>query len=171
MTRTWQLSIPPSVQRVILDAPAGVARHQLSELVAGVDDILIPVLPSPIDIHATSRFIQDLLLVAKVRARHVRMGVIANRVRETSKMYRALRRFLDTLDIAFVARLRESNNYIRAAAEGLGIYEMNEHRYQRDQAQWDKIIRWIEHADNRTAELPSQSDNSARPQNSRQMVR
>ncbi|SCZ53398.1 chromosome partitioning protein [Thiohalomonas denitrificans] len=152
MTRTWQLRLPPGVQRVILDAPAGVSGHQLAELVAGVDDILIPVLPSPIDIHATSRFIQDLLLVAKARARHVRMGVIANRVRETSKMYRSLRRFLDTLDIAFIARLRDSNNYIRAAAEGLGIHEMNENRYRRDQVQWEKIIRWLESAEGQTAE-------------------
>ncbi len=171
MTRTWQLRVPPDVRRVILDAPAGVSGPQLSELVVGVDTILIPVLPSPIDIHATSRFIQDLLLVAKVRARHVRMGVIANRVGESNKIYRSLRRFLDTLEIPFVARLRDSQNYLRAAAEGLGVHEMKERRYRRDQAQWEPIIRWLENANNRTAANSFQSATGSSQGGPRQLIR
>jgi len=69
MTRTWQMRMPAEIERVILDAPAGVHGMPMIDLVREVDTILIPVLPSPIDIHAASHFIKALLLVAKVRAR------------------------------------------------------------------------------------------------------
>jgi len=39
----------------------------MPELTAQADKILVPVLPSDIDIHACSRCIASLLLVAKVR--------------------------------------------------------------------------------------------------------
>ena len=84
VTRTFQLRIPPETERVVLDAPAGVHGHQLVEMLRDVDAVLIPVLPSAIDIHAVSRFIEELLLVGHVRARQIRVGVIANRVRENS---------------------------------------------------------------------------------------
>jgi len=48
------------------------------------------VLPSAIDIHAASRLIADLLLVAKVSRRMGRLGVVANRVRENTLGFRKL---------------------------------------------------------------------------------
>jgi len=48
-----------------MDAPAGVSGFRLAEFVQRVDTVIVPVLPSPIDIHATTDFIKDLLLVGK----------------------------------------------------------------------------------------------------------
>ncbi|VAW95482.1 hypothetical protein MNBD_GAMMA21-1459 [hydrothermal vent metagenome] len=56
--------------------------QQLQELVRQVDIILVPVLPSPIDIHAATRFIEELLLVGKVRSFGVQVAVIANRAKQ-----------------------------------------------------------------------------------------
>jgi len=146
VTRSFLLRIPVGTERVIMDAPAGAHGHQLIELIRDVDTILIPVLPSPIDIHAASRFIQDLLLVAKVRARNIRIGVVANRVRENTRVYQSLERFLNSLNIPFVARLRDTQNYVRAAEAGIGIHDIRRLGAHQDQRHWEALIHWLEHA-------------------------
>ena len=82
--------------------------------------IIVPVLPSDIDIHACSRCIRDLLLVAKIRREDDRIGVVANRIRRNTLTYQALIRFLHTLGIPIVATIRDSQNYVRAAELGVG---------------------------------------------------
>ncbi len=144
VTRSWQLRTPNNTDRMILDAPAGVHGMTLVELVREVDTIIIPVLPSPIDIHAASHFIRDLLLLAKVRARSIRLGVVANRVRSKTKVYQSLQRFLNSLQIPFVAYLRDTQNYVRSSEKGLGIYEWMGQSIRQDRQQWDRLIRWIE---------------------------
>ncbi len=150
MTRSFQLRVPPDTERVILDAPAGVTGAPLLELVRGVDAIIVPVLPSPIDIHAASRFIQELLLTAKVRASSVRLGVVANRVKPNTLVYQALQRFLQSLNFPFLTRLRDTQLYMRASEQGIGIHELDDPRAAHDRAQWDPLLRWLEGP----AELP-----------------
>ncbi len=81
VTRTFQLRPPPDATHIILDTPAAVTGQTMVELTRLSDKILVPVLPSDIDIHACSRCIRDLLLVAKIRRNDNRLGVIANRVK------------------------------------------------------------------------------------------
>lgn len=144
VTRSWQRRVPPGTERTIVDAPAGITGHMLLDYVTEVDVILIPVLPSPIDIHAASRFIQDLLLVGKVRARDIRVGVVANRVKENTLVFKALERFLVSLRLPFVAQLRDSQHYVRAAERGIGIHDLEDNRVKRDKRQWNGLINWIE---------------------------
>lgn len=144
MTRAFQLSAPPGTDRVVMDAPAGVAGHQLVELVRNVDTIIIPVLPSPIDIHAASRFIQDLLLVGKVRSLNIRLGVVANRVKPNTLVFHALQRFLRTLHFPLLTQLRDSQAYMRAAEYGTGIHDFDDIRAQRACEQWQPLLNWLE---------------------------
>mgnify|MGYP002780929890 CR=1 FL=1 len=124
VTRTFLLRVPAGTQRVIVDTPAAVPAHDMPELVKGADAILVPVLPSDIDIHACSKCISDLLLVAKVRRNEGRIGVVANRVRRNTVVFNTLMRFLATLQIPVITTLRDSQNYVRAAELGYGIHEM-----------------------------------------------
>lgn len=144
VTRAFQMRLPTEAERVIMDAPAGVAGLALADYVQRVDTILVPVLPSPIDIHAAAHFIQDLLLIGKVRARGVRVGIVANRVRENTLVYKDLERFLATLKLPLVATLRDSQNHIRAAEQGLGIHELERARTTADRQRWTPLIDWLE---------------------------
>ena len=116
---------------MIVDTPAALEPRQLPELTRDADKILVPVLPSDIDIHACSRCIHNLLLVAKIRREDNRLGVIANRVRRNTLIYQSLIRFLQTLGIPIVATLRDSQNYVRAAELGVGVHEMKSYVAQR----------------------------------------
>lgn len=144
LTRTWQLSPPPATERVIIDAPAGVHGHQLEDFTRRVDTILIPVLPSSIDMSAASDFIRDLLLMGKARVHQTRLGVVANRVRQRTQACRTLRIFLQTLNIPFVASLRDTQNYVHAAEQGRGIHELTPSAVSRDVDQWTPLITWLE---------------------------
>lgn len=143
-TRSFQLRAPGDSQRQVIDTPAAVGPHEMPELVRGADCILVPVLPSDIDIHACSKCIADLLLVAKVKRSDNRIAVIANRVKKHTLVYQSLMRFLGTLHIPIVATFRDSQNYIRAAELGVGIHEMKPYLVREDLDQWGPLIQWLE---------------------------
>ncbi|MBI3560287.1 MAG: ParA family protein [Gammaproteobacteria bacterium] len=143
VTQTWQRRVPPGTSRIVIDAPAGVMGPQLQEFARQVDVVIIPVLPSPIDIHAVTRFIEELLLIGKVRSFGVQVGVIANRVKKNTLVYQSLEKFLTTLKLPFLGSLRDTQIYVRAADRGVGVYEMWDERVQQDVNDWQPIIAWL----------------------------
>jgi chromosome partitioning protein len=143
VTRTFQLRPPPGTTHVVVDTAAALTHQSMIELTRHADKILVPVLPSDIDIHACSRCIRDLLLVAKIKRDENRLGVIANRVRRNTVVYQRLLRFLETLGVPVVATLRDSQNYIRAAETGLGIHEMKDHQVHDDTQAWEPLTGWL----------------------------
>jgi len=142
-TRAFQLRVPEKTSHVIVDTPAAVEGREMPELTKDADKILVPVLPSDIDIHACSRCIRDLLLVAKIRREDDRIGVIANRVRRNTITYQTLIRFLQTLGIPIVATIRDSQNYVRAAELGIGVHEMKSYLAAEDVEQWEPLVAWL----------------------------
>lgn len=144
VTMSWHRRVLPGTDRVIIDAPAGVMGQQLQEMICQVDVVLVPVLPSPIDIHAATRFIEDLLLIGKVRSFGVQVAVIANRAKKNTLVYQSLERFLTALKLPFIATLRDTQNYVRASARGIGIFEMWDQRVQQDKLHWESLIEWLE---------------------------
>ena len=143
VTRSFQLRIPEGTTHVIVDTPAAIDGREMPSLTREAHKILVPVLPSDIDIHACSRCIRDLLLVAKIRREDDRIGVIANRVRRNTLTYQSLLRFLQTLGIPFVTTIRDSQNYVRAAELGIGIHEMKSYIVREDVEQWKPLIEWL----------------------------
>ncbi len=136
---------PAHVERVLIDSPARASRRDIGELVRRADAVLVPILPSPIDIRAAAHFIGELLLGGHL-ADHTPVGLVANRVREQTLIYAKLETFLGQLKkrIPFVTHLRDSQNYIRAAEQGIGIFEMAPYLVQADLEQWRPLIRWVE---------------------------
>ncbi len=147
VTRSFALRIPQECQRVVVDTPAALDPQRMPDMTRDVQAILVPVLPSDIDIHAAAKCITDLLLVAKVPREEQRIGVIANRVKKNTVMYRALMRFLGTLDIPILTTLRDSQNYVRAAESGIGIFEMKPYQVREDLEQWLPLLGWLSQKD------------------------
>lgn len=145
-TLAYQMRLPAGAERIIIDAPAGVAGLALAEYVRRVDTILVPVLPSAIDIHAAAHFIQDLLLVGKVRAVGTRLAVVANRVRPNTLAFGDLERFLSALSLPFVASIRDSQSHVRAAERGLCIHELEPSRSKKDRECWEPLLAWLDEA-------------------------
>ena len=164
VTRSWQLRIPPGCGAVIVDTPAALDPQSFAEITRGADAVLVPVMPSDIDIHAAAKCITDLLLVAKVSRSQGRLGVIANRVRGNTLISQTLNRFLKTLDIPLVATLRDTQNYVRAAQIGEGIHEMPEWQVRPDLEEWVALTDWLDSRRPVVGPPLAGNDESAAPQ-------
>jgi chromosome partitioning protein len=143
-TRSWQLRVPDDTLNLIVDSPAGVSHDDLRELTRDSSSILVPVLPSSMDIDAASKCIADLLLVAKVNRNERKLAVVANRTRKNTRAFAKLMRFLDSLGIPIIAVLRDSQNFVRSAEQGTGMHEMQPSRVRLDMEQIDKIVNWLD---------------------------
>lgn len=137
------MRIPRNLDIVIYDVPAGLRGKELTAMVKRADTLIIPVLPSPIDIRAAAHFIHELLLVGKVSRKKTKLAVVANRVRENTLVYHRLEKFLQSLKIPFVTTLRDTQNYIRAEERGLGIFELAPSAVEKDLEQWEPLLKWL----------------------------
>jgi len=155
-TRAFQMRVPPGTTHVIVDTPAALGSPRMPDITRDADKIIVPVLPSDIDIHACSRCIRDLLLVAKIRREDDRLGVVANRIRRNTLTYQSLIKFLQSLGIPIITTIRDSQNYVRAAELGLGVHEMKSYIAREDVEQWAPLIDWLEKpAENAPAPTPA----------------
>ena len=128
---------------IIMDAPARVHGSELTQLVRKADTILFPVLPSPIDMRAAATYMQELLSSGRVQRGEVKIGVIANRVRENTLIFIELYEFLRKLKVPYVATLRDTQNYIKAEERGVGIYEMAPSQVWQDIENWEPLVKWL----------------------------
>lgn len=158
VTRSWQLRLPQNAERVIVDTPAGLKGLDLIDQLKGTHSIIIPVLPSSIDTHATADFIRDLYLIAKVQPKRTRLGIICNRVKANTLAFRALEKFLSAMDIPVIARLRETQIYNTASEMGLGIHELGSKAKDKDHSDWRQITDWLEQ--NTAVGMPQQTHHS-----------
>jgi chromosome partitioning protein len=142
--RSIGMHVPASVRQLVIDAPAGASGLLLQELLSRAHCILVPVQPSSIDIHATANFVRDLLLGGRLRARNIRLGVVANRVRRASPVYQPLERFLASLSMPFLARLSDSEVYVEAAETGRGIFDMEPSAASAEREQFMPIVEWVD---------------------------
>jgi chromosome partitioning protein len=143
-TRSWQLRVPADTTDLIVDSPAGLSTDRLREITRDASSILVPVLPSSIDIHAASRCIADLLLIAKIDRRDRKLAVIANRTRQNTRSFDNLMRFLDSLKIPVIGVLRDSQNFLHAVENGLGVCELPPYRSPREVEELQKIVSWLD---------------------------
>ncbi len=144
ITRSFQLRAPIHTRRIVIDTPAGVRAGEFRQLVRPTDRIIIPVLASHIDIDAAARFIEQLKSLPSVRDGQTRVAVVANRVRTRTLILRELEEFLRRTSFPFVARFRESRQYLRASEQGLGIHELPLKETATDCAHWKPLIAWLE---------------------------
>jgi chromosome partitioning protein len=141
--------VPKDTDWVIIDSPAAVKGRELSGLVRRADSILMPLLPSAMDVRAANHFIGDLNAVRKVVNREVRVATVANRVREHTLAAAELEDYLARFSLPngkpfpFLAALRATQNYVWAAERGLSIFEFAPVRTLPDREQWVRILRWL----------------------------
>jgi chromosome partitioning protein len=141
---SWHLRVPQETSRLIIDTPAAIENPDLFDLTYDASNILIPVMPSAIDIRYAARFIAELLLVTRIDRRNRQLGVVATRTRKNTKSLIQLMRFLTSLQIPLIASIRDSQNFVYAAGNGIGIYEMPMHKVRDDIQQFAPIVSWLE---------------------------
>lgn len=146
---------PRNTDVMILDAPAGVHGKPLAELLKRVETVVVPLLPSPIDIRAASRFIGELKESRRLINKSIKVATVANRVRDHTLVateledYLGTRKLPDGRKLPFISMLRANTNYLRAAERGLSIFEFAPVATSVDREQWVPLLRWLNSARSR----------------------
>jgi len=141
-TRSYQLNVPSNTTHIVIDTPAGLSGNVLSDHLRHCDLILIPVVPSAIDIRAATSFIKNVLLSPGFRIQPKPIAVIANRVKSNTLGYKKLAIFLASLNIPFICSLRDTQHYVRAAEFGMGIHDFSS-PHEKDLSDWQSLKNWL----------------------------
>ena len=135
--------VPRNADFLIIDAPARSHGAELADLVKHAETIVVPVLPSTIDMQATTTFLEELRGVSKIARKQAKIAAVANRVRDNTLIFDDLDEYLTKAKIPYVAALREAQNYVRAYTRGIGIFELPEYLAWPDWDEWEPLTAWL----------------------------
>ena len=136
--------VPKKITRLVIDGPAGLRKDGFEALVAQADLVVMPVLPSSFDQDASTDFLEKLEGLKSIRKNRKGVAIVGNRMRDRTRAADRLDQFLSKLGHAVVARLRDSQAYGEAAAQGLSIFEVKGLRTPLRE-DWKPLIDYIEH--------------------------
>ena len=134
---------PKEASHIVLDTPAGLHGKKLAHVLKAVQRVIVPLQPSIFDILATRQFLDALLEEREVRKHHAFVAVVGMRVDARTRAAAELHRFLEDLNLPVLTCLRDTQNYVQAAAHGMSIFDLPESRTEQDRAQWQAIIDWL----------------------------
>ncbi|GAA0708565.1 ParA family protein [Dokdonella soli] len=164
----WLLRIPPTTDVLLIDTPAGLRAHEFERFARHADVLLIPVVPSPIDLRATLVFIDMVRKLQEVRSGRLRVALIANRLRERSNSAKQLETTLERMTQAAKIRVRDSQTYVGLADSGRSVFDDDSSVSRAHREDWNPLLQWLEERataqrqDNVTPLVPSALKNGAR---------
>jgi len=134
---------PKGVTHVVLDSPAGIHGHLLKDALKVADRVIVPLQASLFDIYATQAFLERLQDRAGLKdSGHV--GVLGMRVDQRTRAAEQLHRFVEGLRLPVLGFLRDTQNYVQLAAHGLTLWDVAPSRVEKDVAQWQPLLGWVE---------------------------
>jgi len=141
--RSFDMYVPPETRQLVIDAPAGTSGVLLQEMLERSHSVIVPLVPSSIDLHATGNFLRELIAMRRMNADGVRLAVVANKVRRTMPAYPPLQELLDSLGLKLLGRLVDSDIYMKAAESGCGVFEVNAGLAVAECRQFTPIVEWV----------------------------
>jgi chromosome partitioning protein len=136
--------LPPDTDRVLVDTPAGTGGRELEPLLEQASALLVPVLPSSFDLHATLDFLHQLAGIARIKRGKLPVALIGNRLKPwTHASQDALAQLAEDAPFPVVAELRDSQAYVLLTALGKGIFDYHSEQVRSQQQDWLPLLRWL----------------------------
>jgi chromosome partitioning protein len=141
--RGWEKSLPEGIQRLVVDAPAGAMGDDLTAFLDRADAVIVPVLPSAIDLEATVPFLNTLVAHPRVKKGKLPVGILANRLKPwTSASQQAVAQ-LKSWPYPVVGELRDTQAYVLMAALGKSLFDYHSEQIRSHQEDWAPLLRWL----------------------------
>ena len=134
---------PKGTTHAVLDTPAGLHGKKLAQVLKLVQRVIVPLQPSLFDILATRTFLEALLEEKAVRRHDAFIAVVGMRVDARTRAAQELERFLESQGLPVLTLLRDTQNYVQAAAHGMTVFDLPASRAARDWEQWQPVFDWI----------------------------
>ena len=144
--RGWQRALPPDAQQVVVDAAAGAMAGALAPFLEQADAVVVPVLPSTLDIEATVPFLDTLARHPRVRRGELRVGLVANKLKPWTTGSQQALELLQQWPYPLVAQLRDSQAYAVLVGLGKSLFDYHSAQVREHQADWQPLLRWLRKA-------------------------
>ena len=141
--KRWREDVPHDANVLLLDAQAGTRARDLDDVLDAAHAVLVPVMPSQIDLEATQDFLEELRATGRVRKNKLAVGIVANRLRPwttTSQLaVDAMRKFGPPV----VAEIRDAQGYVFLTGLGKSIFDYQSEEVRKHQADWVPMVKWL----------------------------
>ena len=142
--RNWMRQIPEGTTHVVIDAPAGAMPKQLDAFIAQANAIVVPILPSVLDMEATVRFLDALADVPRVTRGELAAGLVANRLKPWTHASQQAVEQMSAWPCELVGQLRDTQAYVLLAGLGKCLFDFNSEAIRSHQEDWRPLLRWLE---------------------------
>lgn len=134
---------PAGIDYLLIDTPAGLDPEDLGEVLQAGDRVLVPMLPSVIDLDASERFLAGLGEQRLIANGKVALGLVLNRARPDTIASRAALERLATQPWPVLATLRDTQAYLLSTAMGKGLFDYQSILARERQEEYRKLLRWL----------------------------
>jgi len=141
--KSWARHLPEDTQRVVIDAPAGATADSLEGFLEEAEALVVPVLPSTLDIDATVGFLNGIAKHPRVRRGQLRVGLVGNRLRPWTNASQQALELLRQWPYPIVAELRDSQAYVVLVGLGRSLFDYHSQNVREHQEDWASLLKWL----------------------------
>lgn len=141
--RSWAKHVPDDAQRIIIDAPAGSTADSLDAFLEVADGLVVPVLPSTLDIDATVPFLNGIAKHPRVRRGQLKVALVGNRLRPWTNASQQAVDLLKQWPYPVVAELRDSQAYVMLVGLGRSLFDYHSQHVREHQDDWAPLLKWV----------------------------
>ncbi len=141
--RGWEKTLPEGIQRLVVDAPAGAMGEDLTAFLDRADAVIVPVLPSMIDLEATVPFLNSLVAHPRVKKGKLPVAIVGNRLKPWTSASQQATAQLKAWPYPLVAELRDTQAYVLLVALGKSVFDYRSEQVRSHQDDWAPLLRWL----------------------------
>ena len=141
--RNWLKLVPDGTQRIVIDGAAGQMGIDLESYLDQASAVVVPVLPSALDIEATVPFLNTLAKHPRVRRGQLPVALIANKLKPWTNASQQALDVLNSWSIPVVGQLRDSQAYVMLTGLGRSLFDYNSQQVREHQEDWLPLLKWL----------------------------
>ncbi len=141
--RNWLKLVPDGTQRIVIDGAAGQMGADLESYLDQASAVIVPVLPSALDIEATVPFLNTLAKHPRVRKGQLPVALIANKLKPWTNASQQALDVLNSWSIPVVGQLRDSQAYVMLTGLGRSLFDYNSQQVREHQEDWQPVLKWL----------------------------
>jgi chromosome partitioning protein len=144
--RNWQKHVPDDAQNVVIDGAAGAMAEHLAPFLEMADAVVVPVLPSALDLEATVPFLEALSKHPRVHRGKLPVALVGNRLKPHTNASRPAMERLESWPYPLVAQRRDSQAYVVLTGLGRSLFDYHSQQVRDHQGDWQPLLKWLKRA-------------------------